>query len=31
MAYTILYIATSVDEFIADSHGNLDWFAKPAS
>jgi len=30
MAYTILYIATSVDGFIADKEGNLDWLPQEA-
>lgn len=30
MAYTILYIATSQDGFIADKDGNLDWLPQEA-
>jgi dihydrofolate reductase len=30
MAYTILYIATSEDGFIADKDGNLDWLPQEA-
>lgn len=30
MAYTILYIATSEDNFIADKNGNLDWLPQEA-
>lgn len=30
MAYTILYIATSQDNFIADKHGGLDWLPQEA-
>ena len=30
MAYTILYIATSADGFIADKNGNLDWLPQEA-
>ena len=30
MAYTILYIATSKDGFIADKHGGVDWLPQEA-
>ncbi len=30
MAYTILYIATSQDGFIADKHGSVDWLPQEA-
>ena len=30
MAYTILYIATSADGFIADKNGDLDWLPQEA-
>ncbi len=30
MAYTILYIATSQDGFIADKQGNVDWLPQEA-
>jgi len=30
MTYTILYIATSQDGFIADKHGSIDWLPQEA-
>lgn len=30
MAYTVLYIAASEDEYIADKQGNLDWLTQEA-